>query len=150
MVARGVPNFKSFGLTQDAKVEVLAEDECAAFLEGSQVGRISVSVGALPAIFPVNYLAFDGAVWFRASSISTLFRASVGSVVAFEADGCDDSGAFAWSVLVRGVVDDVSDSHKIEEVKSRFIDAWPLLGAADHYLAIPVTMLTGQRYDQTK
>jgi nitroimidazol reductase NimA-like FMN-containing flavoprotein (pyridoxamine 5'-phosphate oxidase superfamily) len=112
----------------------------------SQVGRIAISVGALPVILPVNYLAFDGAVWFRAPSNGTHSRASVGSVVAFEADGYDDAGSFGWSVLVRGIADEVSDPHTLEEVRSRFVDAWPRGDDADRYIIVPTTMITGQRY----
>ena len=97
-------------------------------------------------ILPVNYLAIDGAVWFRAPSDGTLLRASVGSVVAFEADGYDDTGSFGWSVLVRGVANEVSDPRKLETVKSRFVDAWPLVEHADRYIVLPATMITGQRY----
>jgi hypothetical protein len=126
----------------------LSPEECLAFLKSSQVGRIAVSIGALPVILPVNYLAFEGAVWFRAPSVGTLFAASVGSVIAFEADGYDDVGSFGWSVLVRGVADDVNDPTTLEEVRSRFVDAWPLGVDADRYIVIPATMLTGVRYDR--
>ena len=44
-----------------------AVDECIAFLRSSRiVGRIAVSIAALPVILPVNYLAFDDAVWVGA------------------------------------------------------------------------------------
>jgi uncharacterized protein len=124
----------------------LSPMECVAFLGSSQIGRIAVSIGALPVILPVNYLAIDGAVWFRAPSEGTLLRASIGSVVAFEVDGYDDIGSFGWSVLVRGVASEIGDPRKLEAVKSHFVEAWPLDDHADRYIVVPATMLTGQRY----
>lgn len=126
----------------------LSREECAVLLAASYVGRIAISVGALPVIMPVNYLAFKGAVWFRASSSGTLLRASVGSVVAFEADGYEEIGLFGWSVLLRGVADEVRDPRKLEEVRLHFVEAWPLGEDADHYTVVPATMLSGQRYAQ--
>jgi hypothetical protein len=138
----------SFVSNQVVKIEELSESQCAAFLQASRVGRIAVSVRALPVIFPVGYVALDGAIWVGASRTSPVFRSSVGSVVAFEADGYDEPGSYGWSVLVRGVAEAVSDERKIEEVNSRLITAWPAIGVVDQCLAIPVTMLTGQRYRQ--
>jgi hypothetical protein len=129
---------------------VLSPEECALYLGSSQIGRIAVSIGALPAIFPVNYLAVTGAIWFRTSSDGTLLRASLGSVVAFEADGFDDIGAFGWSVLVRGVANEINDPRTLKAVKSCFIDAWPLIGASDRFIVIPATLLTGQRYASSR
>ena len=127
-------------------VSVLSPEECVAFLRSSQVGRIAVSIGALPVISPVNYLAVDGAVCFRAPLDGTLLRASVGSVVAFEADGYDEPGLFGWSVLVRGLADEVTGPCELEVVRSRFVDAWPLVGPTDRYVVVPASMLTGRRY----
>ncbi len=127
-------------------VGALSPDECVTFLRSSQVGRIAVSIGALPVILPVNYLAFDDAVWFGAPADGPLLRASVGSVVAFEADGYDAIGGFGWSVLVRGVAVEVTEPGELEAVRSRFVDAGPLVEPFDRFVVVPATMLTGQRY----
>jgi nitroimidazol reductase NimA-like FMN-containing flavoprotein (pyridoxamine 5'-phosphate oxidase superfamily) len=124
----------------------LSPEECAMLLGSGQVGRIAVSIGALPVILPVNYLAMDGSVWFRARSDGILLRAALGSVVAFEADGYEEVGAFGWSVLVRGVAEEIRDQRKLAVAKASFIDAWPRAEYADRFIVIPATMLSGQRY----
>lgn len=127
-------------------VGVLSPDECFSYLASSHIGRIAVSIAALPVILPVNYLAIDGAVWFRAPSEDPLLRASIGSVVAFEADGCDEVGSFGWSVLVRGIANEVTDPAKLETVKSSFVEGGQLVERADRYVVVPATMLTGERH----
>ncbi|MCU1492144.1 MAG: hypothetical protein JWM85_3549 [Acidimicrobiaceae bacterium] len=127
-------------------VGALSPDECAVFLKSSQVGRIAVSIGALPVILPVNYLALDDAVWCRAPADGTLLRASVGSVVAFEADGYDAIGSFGWSVLVRGVAVEVTEPGELAAVRLCFADAWPLVEQDDRFIVVPATMLSGQRF----
>ena len=43
-------------------LEVLSEDVAARLLASGAVGRVGVTIGALPAIFPVNYVVVDGAI----------------------------------------------------------------------------------------
>jgi nitroimidazol reductase NimA-like FMN-containing flavoprotein (pyridoxamine 5'-phosphate oxidase superfamily) len=124
----------------------LSKEECATLLRSSHVGRIAVSIAALPVIMLVNYAVADGVVWFRAPSDGALLQATVGFVVAFEADGFDDVGSFDWSVLLRGVAAEVKDPREVEVVESRFVDAWPRADDADRYVIIPATMLSGERY----
>jgi uncharacterized protein len=124
----------------------LSREECLAYLPSARVGRLAISVEALPVIVPVNYLALFGSVWLRAAGESVLHRASVGSVVAFEVDGYDDVGSFGWSVLARGVAEEVDDPCELEMARERWVEAWPLGERADRFIVVPTTLLTGWRY----
>ena len=100
----------------DEGLELLTEYEALALLRTGEIGRVGVTVGALPAIFPVNYRVIDGAVVFRTSPGSKLNAAASGSVVAFEVDDHDPESRTGWSVLVVGraaVVHDVDVTFKI-------------------------------------
>lgn len=91
----------------DRGVELLTEAECLALLHGEQIGRVGLSVGALPAIFPVNYRMVDGDIVFRTGE-GTKHRAALrGSVVGFEVDRIDPVTATGWSVLVVGLAREV-------------------------------------------
>jgi nitroimidazol reductase NimA-like FMN-containing flavoprotein (pyridoxamine 5'-phosphate oxidase superfamily) len=95
-----------------AGFEVLDDDECYALLAGASLGRVGVSVGAMPAIFPVNFALVERCVVFCTGLGTKLTAALVGTVVAFEADWADESCRAAWSVLAVGrsaVVDPGSD-----------------------------------------
>ena len=80
-----------------------------ASLPTGEVGRVGVTIGALPVILPVNYRLIDGFVVFWSAPGSKLSVAASGTVVAFEVDDYLAADRTGWSVLVVGpseVVDD--------------------------------------------
>jgi nitroimidazol reductase NimA-like FMN-containing flavoprotein (pyridoxamine 5'-phosphate oxidase superfamily) len=94
----------------DEGLELVDEPEAMRLLAGGEVGRVGLTIGALPAIFPVNYRLINGCVVFRSSPGSKLSAAARGTVVAFEVDDYNAADQSGWSVLVVGpstVVDDV-------------------------------------------
>lgn len=91
----------------DQGLELLTERECRELLTTEQVGRVGVSVGALPAIFPVNYRMVDGDIVFRTGEGLKHRAALRGSVVGFEVDRIDAATMSGWSVLVVGVANEV-------------------------------------------
>jgi nitroimidazol reductase NimA-like FMN-containing flavoprotein (pyridoxamine 5'-phosphate oxidase superfamily) len=83
-------------------LELLSEDESRALLASVDVGRVGVSIEAIPAIFPVNFAVVGGDIVFRTSTGSKLSAAAHGAVVAFEVDEHDRASRTGWSVLVVG------------------------------------------------
>ena len=81
-------------------IEHLSNEAAWAFLMSESVGRLAVSVGAQPDIFPLNYIGHEGSVYFRTAEGTKLLELTVNTNVAFEADGYDDTSA--WSVVVIG------------------------------------------------
>lgn len=126
--------------------ERLTRDECLVLLRGARVGRVGVSVNALPAIVPVNYVVIDDSLIFRCSKTSTLFRASVGSVLAFEIDDYAHDGSFGWSVLVRGFTQEIQDAEELSLARSIWLEAWPLGNRAERYLVIALSVISGRRF----
>lgn len=90
-------------------LELLTDDEAFSLLENTEVGRVGLTIGALPAIFPVNYRLIDGAIVFRTAPGTKLEAAAKGAVVAFEIDGYDVAERTGWSVLVVGRSEVVQD-----------------------------------------
>jgi nitroimidazol reductase NimA-like FMN-containing flavoprotein (pyridoxamine 5'-phosphate oxidase superfamily) len=86
----------------DEGLELLTEEEALALLGCAEVGRIGLTIGAMPAIFPVNYRMIDGAIMFRTAPGSKLSAATQGTVVAFEVDDHDREDRTGWSVLAVG------------------------------------------------
>lgn len=62
-----------------------------------------MSVGALPAIYPVDYRFIDGDILFVAGNAGGAGAALEGSVVAFEVDELDPAQGTGWSVLAVGL-----------------------------------------------
>jgi nitroimidazol reductase NimA-like FMN-containing flavoprotein (pyridoxamine 5'-phosphate oxidase superfamily) len=66
----------------DEGLELLTEDQARGLLATGEVGRIGITIGALPAIFPVNYRLIDGSIVFRTAPGSKMSAAAEGAVVA--------------------------------------------------------------------
>ena len=81
-------------------IEHLSHEAAWALLTSETVGRLAVSVGKQPDIFPLNYIGHDGKVYFRTAEGTKLLELTVNANVAFEADGYDATRA--WSVVVIG------------------------------------------------
>src|SRR5262245_6730572 len=105
-------------------LEVLGREECLRLLAQATVGRISVSVGALPAIFPVNYCVRDGAVLFRTGRGTKLEAAAANAVVAFEVDDFDPVEHTGWSVMLVGIARDATDELHQEALDVSSIPRW--------------------------
>jgi len=82
--------------------QVLGRDACLGLLGGPTLGRIALSVRALPTILPVPY-HFDGQhILVGTSHDSTVLRAAAGSIVAFETGRFDARPEDWWTVSVTG------------------------------------------------
>jgi nitroimidazol reductase NimA-like FMN-containing flavoprotein (pyridoxamine 5'-phosphate oxidase superfamily) len=90
-------------------LEVLTRADCLAFLATRQLGRVSVSIGALPVILPVTYRLTGEAVIIRTTPGTRLDAALANQVVAFEVDDLDEASGAGWSVMVTGIAEEIAD-----------------------------------------
>lgn len=128
----------------DEGLEILREEDCMRLLAASSLGRIGVTISALPAIFPVNFQLVDGSVVFRTGHGTKLSAATDGSVVAFECDGSDPSTGSGWSVLALGTAEWVSDPEDASRLDQLGIRPWAG-GRRDAYVRIPIRFVSGRR-----
>ena len=95
----------------DEGLELLTEDQARGLLATRETGRVGITVGALPAIFPVNYRLIDGSIVIRTAPGSRMSAGAESAVVAFEVDDYQLADRSGWSVLVVGrakVIHDVA------------------------------------------
>lgn len=90
-------------------LEVLDRAECLQLLRSVSLGRIGITVGALPMILPINFRVDGERILFRTGVGTKLDAATRGAVVAFEADDFDALYHSGWSVVVTGVARPVDD-----------------------------------------
>jgi nitroimidazol reductase NimA-like FMN-containing flavoprotein (pyridoxamine 5'-phosphate oxidase superfamily) len=83
-------------------IAILETNTCWDLLRSSDVGRLAVSIGNRPDIFPVNFVVDHGTVVFRTAEGTKLAAAVLGQAVAFEVDGYDADAGEAWSVVIKG------------------------------------------------
>jgi hypothetical protein len=119
-------------------------DMCLRLLRGEAVGRIGVSVDALPAVLPVNYVVLDNQVVFRTAARSRLARAVLDQVVAFEVDHTDVDTLLGWSVLVVGRAHELHDPGALDQVQAQGLRPWAG-GQRDHLVGIDLDRVTGRR-----
>jgi nitroimidazol reductase NimA-like FMN-containing flavoprotein (pyridoxamine 5'-phosphate oxidase superfamily) len=96
----------------DGGLEILTEAECRRLIATESVGRIAVSVSALPAIFPVNYVLDGDDLLFLTGEGMKANAAFRGTVVAFEVDHLDPEHRTGWSVLLVGQARLVTDEER--------------------------------------
>jgi uncharacterized protein len=124
----------------------LGPAECIALLGSVQVGRVGVTIDALPAVLPVNFVVWNGSIVFRTVPGTKLDAAAAGEVVAFEVDGYgSQEKPGGWSVLVRGIAHEVTDPAELAEVDALPLDSWAWDGQAHRYVCIEPTVMTGRR-----
>jgi len=124
----------------------LSPGECRDLLRSVNVGRVGVSVNALPAIFPIHYALLDDDVVFRIAPVGVLADVLPNAVVAFEADGIpDDDEAQRWSVLVVGLAKLIADEERLEAARRLPLLAWDGHDS-DRFTAIPAHRVSGRIY----
>lgn len=125
----------------------LGEKECWKLLRAHDLGRLAIVVDGAPLIFPINYAAHAGAILFQTSPGLKLTRGP-GSRSAFEIDGYDSRSATGWSVVVTGVLQDISDAADHVAVELRAVAVWPMApGLRTHRLALYVDEVSGRRFN---
>lgn len=124
-------------------LEVLDTDECVGLLASRSVGRLGVSVRALPTILPVSYAVVDGRVLVRTGAGSRLDAAARDAVVAFEVDDIDEGQGTGWSVVVTGMATEQDEPVLDDQVCAR-LDRW-VPGRDGRLVAIPLDRVSGRR-----
>jgi nitroimidazol reductase NimA-like FMN-containing flavoprotein (pyridoxamine 5'-phosphate oxidase superfamily) len=125
----------------------LSRARCFDLLATLAVGRVGVSVRALPAILPVAYALAGERVVFRTAPGAKLDAAVHRSVVAFETDQYDPAGAWGWSVLVQGVASEISGPAELAEAQTMLAGDWPFLTEdVVRFISIEGTFVSGRAF----
>ena len=125
----------------------LSPEECLGLLAGQRLGRVALSVGALPAILPVNYAVFEGSIVLRTAPGTKLSAALMGAVVGFEIDSTASDHESGWSVLVVGHASEVRDETKLERLRRVSLESWAP-DHRDHFVEIPIERVSGRAFGQ--
>lgn len=125
-------------------LEVLDRAACLAHLENSLLGRVALSMGALPTILPVNFRLVDEHVVFRTGVGSKLDAAARGAVIAFEVDSVDPIGHTGWSVVVTGIAHEATTNGWVDPIVASAIPRWAPAGAS-RVLQLSSDIISGRR-----
>lgn len=100
----------------------MSNDEAWRFLEHTRFGRLALSVGNQPDIFPINYLAHDGKLLMRTNPGTKLAELTINDSVAFEIDGLAENEA--WSVVLKGTARVLESQTEIDAVSELPLAPW--------------------------
>jgi len=122
----------------------LTTEECWRLLHAAGAGRIAVTVGTTPDIFPVNYRIKDGEIAIRTEAGTKLAAATLMHAVAFEIDEIDHAEHKGWSVVVKGHGREPTSLDEIVALDDLGIEPWVDVPKT-RWLVITPTEVTGRR-----
>lgn len=124
----------------------LARDECMRLLRAHDLGRVAIVVRGRPEILPVNYAVGEGAIVFRTTEAGDL-EGAARTPGAFEVDGIEEGPHEAWSVLVRGELEDVTGALDRCSADLRRLRVVPMApGERTSWMALTIDEVTGRRF----
>lgn len=130
----------------DDSIQVLNENQCLALLNCHEMGRIAFEFQGRIEIFPVNY-GVDGAVIVFRTNPGTKLEAVPKSTVAFEVDGWDSESGTGWSVIARGLAEEVTTNIGRVAEHLRAVPVHPVApGERFHWVGIKPTEVTGRQF----
>jgi nitroimidazol reductase NimA-like FMN-containing flavoprotein (pyridoxamine 5'-phosphate oxidase superfamily) len=128
----------------DEGLEILSEDECRTLMATATVGRLAVTLGAVPVVMPVNFRLFDGDIVFATAEGTKLRSALAQGLVAFEVDEIDELAETGWSVLFVGEAREVTDPDELGQIRRLGVRPW-VSGARDHWVRLEKSFVSGRR-----
>jgi len=143
-MSRGNINVDLEGDWGRAGFAALGEEDCFALLGRASVGRVGITLGAIPVVLPVNYHFSDGAIHFRTGGGMKLKAAAQNAVVAFQVDDIDPVLRAGWSVLAVGVARIVEDPTSLTWASHLPLRTW-VPGLREHFVRIVPEFVSGRR-----
>jgi nitroimidazol reductase NimA-like FMN-containing flavoprotein (pyridoxamine 5'-phosphate oxidase superfamily) len=120
----------------------LTERECQDRLQLTPFGRVALSSGALPVIFPIHFAMLGADPVFRTDPGTKLMAASDGQVLCLEIDEIDPLLHTGWSVLVTGRADVLTEPEDVTAATRLPLRPW--IGQGSRYVRIHAAMLSGR------
>jgi nitroimidazol reductase NimA-like FMN-containing flavoprotein (pyridoxamine 5'-phosphate oxidase superfamily) len=127
-------------------LDELSVAECWELLATQAIGRVAIIVGHYPLVFPVNYAVDNKAILYR-TGVGTKLYAIHRSNVTFEVDEIDTAHRTGWSVMVKGVAQELSlqrDRQAISRAELSGAAPWAA-GEREHLIRILADQVTGRR-----
>ena len=128
-------------------LQELDASECRRLLQAGnvRVGRMGfVDDEGRPLVLPLNFQLHEDAVVLRTGEGEVLGAVHAGRPVAFEVDHLDHAWREGWSVLVRGVPEEVTDEASLQRLSRLGLSTWAP-GQRDRWVRRPTDEITGRR-----
>jgi nitroimidazol reductase NimA-like FMN-containing flavoprotein (pyridoxamine 5'-phosphate oxidase superfamily) len=121
----------------------LSEAECQNLLAGESLGRVSLTIGGLPVVMPVNYGYLGGSIILGMNDGPAQRSIADGNIIALGVDSGRSGGDF-WALLVIGRTTEITDPEQQPDLQR--IGLTDLTGtAAAHFLQLQPDIIAGYR-----
>ncbi|MEU9020391.1 pyridoxamine 5'-phosphate oxidase family protein [Actinomadura sp. NPDC048394] len=126
-------------------LQSLDSDTCLTLLQSVPVGRVAwAGDDGTASILPVNFVLDGAAVVFATAHGSKMEAAEAGRPLTFEADDLEPALRTAWSVIVTGPAEVVTDPAEIERLKSLPLAPW-IAAPKPFFVRLTPAKITGRR-----
>ena len=122
----------------------LTDEECWKLLHATATGRVAVTVGTTPDIFPVNYRVRDGEIVIRTEAGTKLAAGTMMPAIAFEIDHFDATSRSGWSVVVKGKGREPVSLDEVVALDELDVDPW-VDTPKSRWLVISPSSVTGRQ-----
>lgn len=119
----------------------LDEQACFERLGRMSLGRVALSLDALPDIFPVEYALLGRDPVFRTIPGHKLLGAADGQVLSMGIDDYDPARQLGWRVLVTGPARQLTDPAELKAAAALPLRPWA--GSADGFVRISAALVRG-------
>jgi uncharacterized OsmC-like protein/nitroimidazol reductase NimA-like FMN-containing flavoprotein (pyridoxamine 5'-phosphate oxidase superfamily) len=119
-------------------------EECDRHLREGKVGRVAFAASGAIEVFPVNYIAHGTTIWFQTAVGSKLTAALENAAVTFEIDGVDPTAHGGWSVMVKGICEQVADEEPLADLETARPPHWRDPPPALRWVRVRADSVTGR------
>lgn len=132
--------------TFDVEATILSEDECLTRLHSREVGRVAFDVDGRIEVFPVNY-GMDGRIIVFRTGAGTKLNEVPDRPVAFEVDSWEPESGIGWSVVAKGLAEEVTTNVGRAAEHLRWVPVHPAApGTHWHWIGIKSLEITGRHF----
>jgi len=135
----------STGVSKKGLIEEIPVEECFGLLETKSVGRLVIVVADEPDVFTVNYIVDGTNLVFRTEYGLKLMQ-SVLQRIAFQVDDIDETRREGWSVVLRGVGEEISEDlvDRTAAARDAILETWAA-GYRERWVRVVPRIVTGRR-----
>src|SRR6478735_6046312 len=108
----------------EPEIKELGVHDCWRYLRSTSLCRIAFADGAGVENYPVNFVPTNGTLLIRTGEGTRLASLPDRKAVAVEADGMNQYGTIAWSVILKGHAMVVSDDEEIRDAMEAGLSPW--------------------------
>ena len=129
----------------EPEAESLGVHDCWRYLRSTSICRIAFVHTGKVEIFPVNYVPSNGTLLVRTGGGTKLDAVKERTAVSLEADGLNQYGTIAWSVVVKGHAAEVHDAEEFQDAADAGLSPWQA-GPKNSLIRITPEEITGRRF----